>query len=661
MRIFATLVAVALALASTTLVLAGVPDLGSSRVTDLTGELSDGEVEEIEDALNQVEEDQGVDLFVLFAEDGGGLDPATFTDEVFRQEGLGGDDALLVVLVGEQVTQLQLSDTLDDEISTDEQDSAIDEANDRFAEGDFAAGVIAAGERLGEGLAGGGSGGGDSGGDGDGGGFGFGSVALILIVGAVLVLGGMWLFGLFQGQRSQKQAEEEKDRQTGELAKRANAALIDTDEALREAEQEIGFAEAQFSESEVQPFRDALTASRAELNEAFTVRQQLDDDKPEDPDTRRNMLQQIVAHCDKALSGINQQKERLRELRELEKNAPQILTKLPAELDTLRARIAETRRAFERLQGYNPSSWQAIRGNGSEAEKRVAAAAELIEQGTAAQSADDRQAMARAARQAQVAAREADVLLDAIDHMEKALAESRVQLPAEIEAAEKDVSSARSYLATYDGPDGGRYSQSLAEAQRLLVEAEREAGGASPDYLAAIKKARQANTTADQVLEVALAAAEAKKRVERAFASALRDAEVSYTKAEDFIGGRRRGIGNQARTRLAEARRHLDDAQRAGATEPGLKAAQLADRLADQAYADAEGDFNDYEGRGGGFSIGGFPIGILFGGGSYSGGGWGGTRWGSGRSSGGFGGGGRSIGRSFGGGGGGGRSRGGRW
>jgi TPM domain len=653
-----TLVVFALALftvlLASTLAAGSIPELGDGRITDLTGTLDDDEIEDAESALADLEEEEGIDLFALFVETSGDSDPAAFTEEVAQAEGLGGDDALLAVFIEDRATQLFVSDSLTDQVTSDEQDEAIDQANELFSEGDFAGGVIAAGESLAEAASGE-----SSGDDGGGGGISFGTIALIVIIGAVVVLGGMWLLGLWQGDRSKKRAAEEKDRQTGELARRANSALIDTDEALREADQELGFAEAQFSESDVEPFRLALEEAREELKTAFIVRQQLDDENPEDADTRRKMLQEILAHCDKALAGINQQKERLRQLRELEKNAPDVLSKLPGRIEVLRGRVAATRAVFERLKAYNPASWAAVSGNGTEAEKRLVFAEAQTAEGKAALDRQDNRAAARAAHAAQVASAEADELLKAIDHMETALTQARSDLPAELRAAEADIEQARRFLASQSETDQSQRLARLNEAEHHLSSAEAESRSQSPDYLLAIKNARHANSTADIVLAEARADSEKRERLTASYASALREAQSAYTIANDYIGGRRRGVGNPARTRLAEARRHLDAAQNLGATEAGLKEAERAETLADQALQDARSEFDEYENRGGGFRIGGIPIPILIGGGGW-GGGWGGTRWGGtgGGRSGGWGGG-RSMGGGWGGGGG--RTRGGRW
>jgi hypothetical protein len=69
-------------------------------------------------------------------------------------------------------------------------------------------------------------------------------------------------------------------------------------------------------------------------------------------------------------------------------------------------------------------------------------------------------------------------------------------------------------------------------------------------------------------------------------------ARSSVTAAEDFITTRRGGVGITARTRLAEAWRHFEQAIGAGQADPevALTEAQDADALAQQARTVAEQD-----------------------------------------------------------------------
>ena len=69
--------------------------------------------------------------------------------------------------------------------------------------------------------------------------------------------------------------------------------------------------------------------------------------------------------------------------------------------------------------------------------------------------------------------------------------------------------------------------------------------------------ATHADTIADQILAELRQDEERRARELRLLEAQLQAAEASYTQAAHFVGTRRRGMGSAARTRLAEARRHL--------------------------------------------------------------------------------------------------------
>jgi hypothetical protein len=86
-------------------------------------------------------------------------------------------------------------------------------------------------------------------------------------------------------------------------------------------------------------------------------------------------------------------------------------------------------------------------------------------------------------------------------------------------------------------------------------------------------------------------------------ATQLQAAESDYDRAADFIASRRRLIGGAARTRLAEAERHLERARSLAADDPpaALAEARRAEELAEDAYRQARDDVEDSEPYGGGW------------------------------------------------------------
>jgi uncharacterized membrane protein YgcG len=635
-----------------------VPRL-DGRVTDLTSaRVLSTSRPQIESSLERLVNEQAVELFVLFVDTTGSSTVSGYAQEVARANSLGQEDALLVVAVRDRTYWLD-TDRLSDVDANEMVQVRGRSVEPRLRASDWSGAVVAAADGLRSAASG--AAGGVPAPTPAGGGL---NLVPLLGIGA-LVLGGFWLMGSFSASRRVKRSAEERDRRTGELAREANALLIKSDEALRDAEQELAFAEAQFTEAEVAPYRAALAEAAGEMKAAFTIRQRLDDETPEDPETRERLLREVLARAGKAESLLEAQRTRIEELRDLERRAPEILSQLPSQLSTVGSRVAGAEATLGELTTYAESSWRSVKGNVAEAKKRLGFAREQIEGGQAAAAAGDRAKAARSARAAQQAIAESGTLLDAVDSMAVSLRQAEASLSKEIEAARADVKTAREVVAGGGLPEAaGR----LAEAEQALAAAERHARSSPPDLLEAVRLASQANNLADEVVASIRKAEEQEAREEQLVASAFQQAAASYRRAAHYIAGRRAGIGRAARTRLAEAASHYEQARALVASDRrgALTHAQRAVALAEEAYARAVEDFEQFDswggtfgggGRGGGF----FPPIII---GGRHGGGFGGTRWGSG-GGGGFGGGssgGGGFGGSSGGGGfGGGSSGGGRF
>ncbi|MDQ3870956.1 MAG: TPM domain-containing protein, partial [Chloroflexota bacterium] len=441
-----------------------VPRLGD-QVTDLTDRkvLSGGRAE-IEQALTELRQRQNVELFVLFTESNADHSARTYAEEVAQASSLGDNEALLVVALRDRTYYVWLDRSLDDNVSSSEAELIrTQQIEPRLREGDYAGAVVAGARALGDAVSGEAapSGGGPN---------------LLPVLGLVLVVvGGLWIWGAVSSSRRQRRRErqtaEERDRRTGELAREANALLIRSDDALRDAQQEIGFAEAQFSDAEVAPYRDALRGASEELKAAFTVRQQLDDDVPEDPATRERLLREIIERAGRAQSLLEEQRSRIEQLRDLERTAPEILGRLAAELDAVEARVPQAEEALAGLQGYADTSWQSVKGNIVEAQKRLAHARSQVDTGQQAMAAGDRPAAARSARAAQESSAEAGRLLDSISTLAAAIREAERTVGQELAAATADVHGARRAVA--EGGAQGLGSR-LAEAEAALQSAERE-------------------------------------------------------------------------------------------------------------------------------------------------------------------------------------------
>jgi uncharacterized membrane protein YgcG len=659
------------------------------RLTDAAGVFDASSRTDAEDAINRLSSDANIDLYALFVSTTDGTTITDFADEVAASNSLGGNDALLVVAMDDRTDGIWIGPLLVDEVSVNEQDSILaDRVEPQLRAGDYAAAVSGAAQGLADAIATTAPGGQEpppaqeppgqpqpAGG-----------ASWIWIALGLVVLGlGVWLvWGWFRGWRGEHLEAEERDRRTGQLAREANALLIQTDEELRHDQQELGFAEAQFGAEEAKPFREAIEQARSELQAAFKVRQQLDDEVPEDPPTREKMLNEIIARCRKAQELVGVQTEHFRQLRDLERRAPEVLADLRTSVASLQERRTAAANEVEKIRRTSAGSLGSIAGNVEEAGKRLTLADQLIAAGEKT-AATDRTATVRAVRGAQDATAQADQLLDAVEQLSGAVDEAAANLEREIAAAEPDVIAARRAL---DDSHDRAQAANVAEAEAKLASARQAAAGDSPNLVLAYRMAREANSAADAALAAIREGAEKRQKAVASAQAGIQAAEISVQQASDFISSRRASIGRTPRTRLAEAQRRLDEARGQLDEDPAsaTNLARQAARLADDAYRLAADEF-DRSGLGGDVVINGRPYGrrgsgwgddfsgaligsiigsILSGGGRRGGpfgggGGFGGGGFGGfgGGGFGGGGGGGRSIGGGFGGGGG--RSRGGGW
>jgi uncharacterized membrane protein YgcG len=678
-----TAMAVVVALTCLLSVVAGVlgasPQRLQTPVTDDADALS-GTVAEVQAALNDLQDATGAQLWVWFTDTLSGQDPPAFATETARLSDLAPQDLLLVIALDDRAYGYWKGDSVD--IS----DGSLNEILSRDLEaglrsGDEPGAIVQTAKALTTEMSRGATPApvtpGEPPADGGGGGSGVGSFLGLGIVVAGIALIGWWFFS---GRRRRAGSESNaasaagdpnadlRDMKPRELDELANRILVDTDDSIRDSDQELGFAQAQFGDEAAAPFATAIAAARGDLKSAFTIRQRLDDATPEDEAGRRQMLIDLVIACRKARERLHAETHRFDELRALETEAPGILAGLPAKADALEARLPAAEATLADLGVYADTDWKAVASNVESARTRIAAVRAAVDEGTKALAAGTPGIAAHAARLGEDGLAQGAAFLDAIDRLASELATARTQVDAELVAAVADLEKAKAAAAI--GPTGPNVAPRLAEAERLLLEARTALDPPKPDVTGAYDRAQRANALADSIEADIRSAREQQAREAARLQAGLSAAQAAVTRASDYVAGHRGGIGPEARTRVAEASRHLEQAVALAPADAtaALVEADAATRLAAEAEQVAEQDYgrwNDpFRGGGGragsdmtGAIIGGIIGGLLSGGGrrgGFGGGGFGGFGGGGG----GFGG----FGGSSGGGGfGGGSSGGGRW
>src|SRR3954454_21343568 len=144
-------------------------------------------------------------------------------------------------------------------------------------------------------------------------------------------------------------------------------------------------------------------------------------------------------------------------------------------------------------------------------------------------------------------------------------------------------------------PHAARAEAELASAQTAL----RPTDGGLPDPLSALRRIEEADAALEQALVPARDAQTQARKAHESLQQALLTASSSFAAAGDFISTRRGAVGPEARTRLAEAERHLDAAHRLASSDPvsGLREAQQADQLARYALDVAQHDVSQWSQR----------------------------------------------------------------
>jgi hypothetical protein len=394
-----------------------------------------------------------------------------------------------------------------------------------------------------------------------------------------------------------------------ELDARARDLLVETDDAIRTSQEELGFATAQFGGETARPFAAAVGHAQAELTAAFRLRQALDDAYAEDDTARRAMLEEIITRCTDANARLDAESDAFDELRAMVSQAPRILATAEAVAQRLPDRIHAAERTLTALAGaYDPASFAAVAGHPAAARDRLQFADENLTHARSALAADDPATTAVHVRAAESAVGQAGTLADAVVRREQELHEAAAALADALRDIRADLADAQGVVrgTAADEPSADLQGR-VARAEAVLAEVEQEMSGGPYDPLATLRRVEEADAALEESLAGAREREEAERRAGRLLDQALVGARSSVAAAGDFVTTHRGGVGPAARTRLTEGERHLQQAvEHAGTdTASALRHAQRADELGREALRLAEQDVHGFDGSYGGGPFGG--------------------------------------------------------
>jgi len=251
--------------------------------------------------------------------------------------------------------------------------------------------------------------------------------------------------------------------------------------------------------------------------------------------------------------------------------------------------IDQGAKAFDQVDEYAESSWQDIRGNGSEAQKAAAQAHDLWQQATALNaltpdSPQDFQQAAGLISQANSQLQSARKLIDAIIDRLKNLQESQRTAQAELTTAAKDIKSGQDFVAQYDRDITPHPADLLKSAAATLAEAQSAAAQTKPDWIDVVAKARSANDLANQALSEARSQHQALEARRLKLNTLLQQAQASMSRAANFASVHRSDVSQDVLGAIDAAGKQLQQGQTIAA---GLEGGKLEDAALAAAYDNA--------------------------------------------------------------------------
>lgn len=624
-----------------------------TQLEDVAGVLGD-QRSAVQTALVELQNAEQVQLWVVYVNTFSGMGAQAWADETAVTSDLGLNDVLLAVAVKDRAYAYSVDQGFT--LSNDQLDAVmINDVEPKLSQNDWAGAAIAAADGIDKAMGGGG-------GSSSSGGMSLVTILAIAIPAILVIVGVIILLGRRKKDRqmlggpagpAQGRPAARPEVPLDELRKQANLELVDTDDAIKTSDDELGFAAAEFGDEAAAPFRAALDTARQELAEAFKLRTQLDEAK--DEPTQRRLLAAILQHTKTANDKLDAEAERFDKLRDLEGRLPEMLAGLEQRVGALEGHVPPAAQTLAELAAvYAPSALGVVADNHQEAEERLSFAREQIAAAREDLEAGRKGEAVVTAVAAEEAARQAQQLLDAVERLRQDLAAAAQRIEEAITETQRDIAEAQAI------GDQAQFAPLIATA-RTAVDA--AAAAASPqggrDPLGALLRLHEADDALERGLQPVRDAREQRARAAASLERTLMAARSAVASANDYITTHRGAIGSGPRTRLAEAQQNLAQAEALSQADP-VTAAQWAARaqqLAGMAVSEAQSEVASTQSggfgpmaapSGGGMGnlagaiIGGILINSMLGGGGRSGG--------FGGSSGGRRGGGFSVG-SFGGGG----------
>ena len=626
-----------------------LPAASTTLTEHVTDELGILDAAKAKQAVDTMSSKHGVGLWVLTVSDSS-RKASAIAEQTFKDTKLGRDDMLLVINIpadGSASRSYKLQAHSNSSKFSKSDYKRIDSAlKKQLNAGDYDAAVAAIPENM----------------SGSSGSSGSGSSALpVLLGGGAVAAGGAaaWtvyrrrknkdkenddmLFGKRRKQAAAgdapgNQATSPATMTTEQLRTQAGSALVQADDTVRAAAEELSYAQAQFGLSATDAFTAALDGARKHLSRCFELRKILDDDIPETEPQQRQMYTEILQRCSEAVGEIRAQEEAFNKRRGIEANLPTSIAETTQRADETEQAIIMAETILVTLSAaYPASSLTSVAQAPEQARRLLTAGRTALDQARDSVEASQGATAVEQVRIAQGSIAQAGELAAQVTGARERLQSAARDLEAAIASISSDLVDAK---RLEDSVPAATLAPLVADAEAAVAEG-RQASGNSPsgDPLAALDHLARAEAAIDDALAPAREREENDSRARASLGSRLARLNSQVESVTSYITTYRGAEGPSARTALSEAARHATAATTVQTTDPVAALAEVAaaEPLVAQAQALAEADVRGSSssswsprsgggysgGSGGGLDLGSLLLGGLLLGGGHSYGGWG--------------------------------------
>lgn len=344
------------------------------------------------------------------------------------------------------------------------------------------------------------------------------------------------------------------------LTNQSSTLLLQADELVRSATDELDFARAQFGETKTDAYAKALSAAQAGIAKAFASQQTMNE--ASDSRSRTEAALTLQHELNQVMPALVEQQKAFSQLRDEEASVPTQATDVKTRILEAIAALPSVEAELTALQTlYSSTTVASLMDNPQQARALLDSASAAANQASSLATSDPSAALV----QLDIARR----ALAMAGHQTEAIMSAKHDLAAANEVLTKAIASITSDLSdvTTLKADSAAFAPLVAEAQKAVAEAQSARAG-SGDPLAALENLRLAESQLDAALEPLRSQADARERKVEAARNAVSDAQAQYARANSYIQGRRGVIPLDVRSKLAEAKAELDQAVALIQTDP---------------------------------------------------------------------------------------------